>query len=73
MTHWQLYSVEYLGELLASVPTSANVTLCAEIVHEKAVLSKAYQGNRTGYKRVLHGQPAVRGYSRRTPKKACLM
>lgn len=34
----ELYSVEYLGELLASVPTSANVKFYAEIVHEKAVL-----------------------------------
>lgn len=36
----ELYSVEYLGELLASVPTSANVKFYAEIVHEKAVLRK---------------------------------
>ena len=36
----ELYSVEYLGELLASVPTSANVKLYAEIVHEKAVLRR---------------------------------
>lgn len=35
-----LYSVEYLGELLASVPTSANVKFYAEIVHEKAVLRR---------------------------------
>ena len=32
----ELYSVEYLGELLASVPTSANLKFYAEIVHEKA-------------------------------------
>lgn len=36
----ELYSVEYLGELLASVPTSANVKFYAEIVHEKAVLRR---------------------------------
>ena len=36
----ELYSVEYLGELLASVSTSANVKFYAEIVHEKAVLRR---------------------------------
>lgn len=36
----ELYSVEYLGELLASVPTSANVKFYAEIVYEKAVLRR---------------------------------
>ena len=36
----ELYSVEYLGELLASVPTSANVKFYAEIVHEKADLRR---------------------------------
>ena len=36
----ELYSVEYLGELLASVPTSANVKFYADIVHEKAVLRR---------------------------------
>ncbi|CCZ43005.1 replicative DNA helicase [Clostridium sp. CAG:122] len=36
----ELYSVEYLGELLASVPTSANVKFYAEIVQEKAVLRR---------------------------------
>ena len=36
----ELYSVEYLGELLASVPTSANVKFYAEIVHEQAVLRR---------------------------------
>lgn len=36
----ELYSVEYLGELLVSVPTSANVKFYAEIVHEKAVLRR---------------------------------
>ena len=36
----ELYSVEYLGELLASVLTSANVKFYAEIVHEKAVLRR---------------------------------
>ena len=36
----ELYSVECLGELLASVPTSANVKFYAEIVHEKAVLRR---------------------------------
>ncbi len=36
----ELYSVEYLGELLARVPTSANVKFYAEIVHEKAVLRR---------------------------------
>ena len=36
----ELYSVEYLGELLASVPTSANVKFYEEIVHEKAVLRR---------------------------------
>lgn len=36
----ELYSVEYLGGLLASVPTSANVKFYAEIVHEKAVLRR---------------------------------
>ena len=36
----ELYSVEYLGELLASVPTSANVKFYAGIVHEKAVLRR---------------------------------
>ena len=36
----ELYSVEYLGELLASVPTSAKVKFYAEIVHEKAVLRR---------------------------------
>ncbi|MBU5479077.1 replicative DNA helicase [Eubacterium sp. MSJ-13] len=36
----ELYSVEYLGELLAGVPTSANVKFYADIVHEKAVLRR---------------------------------
>ena len=46
----ELYSVEYLGELLASVPTSANVKFYAEIVHEKAVLRRLIRVSEQGTK-----------------------
>lgn len=64
----ELYSVEYLGELLASVPTSANVKFYAEIVHEKAVLRRLIRVSEQVTKDCYMEQPAVRGHLEDTEK-----
>lgn len=52
----EISSLEYVGDLVTTVPTSANVKYYAEIVKEKAVLRKLIQNQRTDRRYLLSGK-----------------
>ena len=52
----EISSLEYVGDLVTAVPTSANIKYYADIVKEKAVFTKTDQDQRADCRHLLSGQ-----------------